>query len=486
MEDTRETVRYRAETDPERQQAFAADADLKARDGWVPVSQATEYPIGKPGLELVVTYERPIASGAGDDPAVPLAAGTSPVPSSASRSPRLDSVPVGSPTALVSTESSPSPRFAQLASDGPAAPSGEHSRSRAGLRGLIRAVLGPSRNEVWGQLSQQIGAKFEPGGFRRSGKVVATYAGLEITLDTYAVSSGRSSTTYTRLRAPYVSEDGFRFNVYTKTAFSSMGLFLEGAKDVVIDDPLFDQQFVITTSSETKIRQLLGEPHIRLALESERDVHFETHAVGDWHKPNRPGELDELYFQTRGVVEDLNRLKRLFWLFGAVLDALRQMGSASTTSASERGIGADRSSTSSVAQSVSSPWGGPPIVDSLAFTPAYTGPVSRWYDPLLARQPRELGWLRWLRRSLIPGSLLGFLVVSLVSAPAAPPLPSQYLALALASVFEGAVAVGLAWYLARWRRVPRWIRAVGISILGLFVGGVVIVAINYLLGKPPS
>jgi hypothetical protein len=195
-------------------------------------------------------------------------------------------------------------------------------------------------------LSQEIGAEFQPGGFRRSSKVVATHAGLEITLDTYTSSSGKSSTTYTRLRAPYVSEDGFRFNVYTKTAFSSIGLFAVGAKDIVIGDPIFDRQFVITTSSETKTRQLLGEPHVRPALESEPDVHFETHSVGDWYKPNRPGELDELYFQTRGVVKDLNRLKRLFWLFGAVLDALRQMGSASTTSASERGIGADRSSNS--------------------------------------------------------------------------------------------------------------------------------------------
>ena len=275
--------------------------------------------------------------------------------------------------------------------------------------------------------------------------------------------------------------------MYTKTAFSSIGLFVEGAKDVIVGDPFFDEHFVITASSETKIRQLLGEPHIRLALESERDVHFETHVIDDWLKPTRPGGLDELHFQTHGVVKDLNRLKRLFWLFSAVLDALGQTGSASTTSASEHAIGAGRLSSTSVGQPVSSPSGGPPIFDSLAYSPAYAVPVSRWYDPLLARRPQELSRLKWLRRSLIPGGLLGFLVVSMVSAPpAGPPLPSQYGALALACVFEGAVSVGLAWYLARWRHVPVSIRAVGITILGLFVVGVLVIAINYLRGFPPS
>src|ERR1700690_1109768 len=97
--------------------------------------------------------------------------------------------------------------------------------------GIWRDMFGPSKDEIWSQLSAQIGAQFEPGGFFKSGKVTLTHGQWEITLDTYTVSSGKSSTTFTRLPAPYVNADGFRFNVYTNGPFSQFALRLSGLKD---------------------------------------------------------------------------------------------------------------------------------------------------------------------------------------------------------------------------------------------------------------
>jgi hypothetical protein len=58
MAASRETVRYWGEAEADRQAAFKADESVRAQAGWLPVSQVTEWPIGRTGLDLVVTYER--------------------------------------------------------------------------------------------------------------------------------------------------------------------------------------------------------------------------------------------------------------------------------------------------------------------------------------------------------------------------------------------------------------------------------------------
>ena len=61
----RETVRYCGDSEASRESAFGADAAARAAGGWVVVSRIAEYSFGKPGLDLVVTYESASATSAG-------------------------------------------------------------------------------------------------------------------------------------------------------------------------------------------------------------------------------------------------------------------------------------------------------------------------------------------------------------------------------------------------------------------------------------
>ena len=49
---------------------------------------------------------------------------------------------------------------------------------------LLRSLFGPSREEVWQQLSQEIGGTLVEGGFWNGSKVVARHGEWTITLDT--------------------------------------------------------------------------------------------------------------------------------------------------------------------------------------------------------------------------------------------------------------------------------------------------------------
>ncbi|HSD84764.1 MAG TPA: DUF3137 domain-containing protein [Anaerolineae bacterium] len=193
--------------------------------------------------------------------------------------------------------------------------------------GLLRELFGPSKDEIWSQLSQEIGADYQPDGFFKSGKVIVRHQQWEITLDTYTVSDGKTSHTYTRLRAPYVNQDGFRFNIYRKGLFSGLGKAL-GLQDIEIGDAYFDEEFIIQGAPEDQVRRLLQNADICQRIQNQPDIHFQVKDDEGWFGQKFPEGVDELYFQTYGVIKDVQRLKDLFDLFSVVLEELCRMGSA--------------------------------------------------------------------------------------------------------------------------------------------------------------
>src|SRR4051794_32860062 len=106
--------------------------------------------------------------------------------------------------------------------------------------------FGPSKDEVWRQLSQEIGAEYVEGGFWKGKKVQAHVGPWTITLDTHTESSGESSITYTRLRAPYVNPEGFRFTIYRRGIFSDLGKLI-GVEDIGGGGPDFDEGFIVNS-----------------------------------------------------------------------------------------------------------------------------------------------------------------------------------------------------------------------------------------------
>src|SRR5262249_38481875 len=133
--------------------------------------------------------------------------------------------------------------------------------------------------------------------------------------------------TCTRLRAPYVNPDGFRFTVYRRGVFSDIAKSF-GMQDVEIGDEAFDSDFIIKGTDETKLRMLFTNPRIRDLITIQPEVHFTVKDDEGWFGPNFPEGVDELYFSVVGVITDLERLKHLYELFGETLDQLCRMGSA--------------------------------------------------------------------------------------------------------------------------------------------------------------
>ena len=161
---------------------------------------------------------------------------------------------------------------------------------------VLRTVFGPSQGEIWRQLSEKIGATFVDGGFFHGGKVVAHVQDWTLTLDTYTVNTGKSSVTYTRMRAPFVNADGF---------------FLQGIP--------IGQSIGLAESQLGEVRELIAaQPRIRLEVVDDEG----------WFGTQFPDGVDELRFHVPGVLKNIDQLRLLFDLFAAVLNRLCAMGSA--------------------------------------------------------------------------------------------------------------------------------------------------------------
>ena len=198
--------------------------------------------------------------------------------------------------------------------------------------GLFGALFGPSKKQVWHQLCDEIGATYVSGGFWRGDKVLITVSNWTVTLDTYTESHSagehHNSTTYTRMRVPYIAQGGFQFKIYRKGIFSSLGKFF-GRQQIEIGDPQLDDAFVFQANDEERLRNLLADDTIRQLIAAQPRMLLEVRDNEGWLKKKLPAHVDELYFSAVGVIKDVERLKLLCGLFGHLLLKLAEAGSAS-------------------------------------------------------------------------------------------------------------------------------------------------------------
>lgn len=217
---------------------------------------------------------------------------------------------------------------------------------------LLRRMFGASHDEVWKQLGEELGGKFVKGSFFRSSKVEARVKRWAVTLDTYTVSTGKTSVTYTRMRAPFVNHGGFRFLIYRKSPFSAVGKLL-GMQDVEVggpelesagplfgvpsyvdpdiiesSEPEFDREFIIKSNDEEKVGRLFRPLRVRELVRSQPAIELRVKGREGWFKRAQHKGADELHFQVMGVIKDLPRLKLLFELYAEVLEGIHALESA--------------------------------------------------------------------------------------------------------------------------------------------------------------
>ena len=187
-------------------------------------------------------------------------------------------------------------------------------------------LFGKSRKEVWKQLSEEINANYIEGGLFQSPRVEFKHRNWIIYLDTYTVSTGKSSITYTRMRAPLVNTKKFNFKIYRRGIGSNIGKAL-GMQDIEIGyDDWFDRDFIIKGNNEELLRRLLQKHNIRRLIEKQSKIVFELKDNEGRFGPKYNENESVLYFVVVGVIKDKERIKDLFELFKVVINEFESIG----------------------------------------------------------------------------------------------------------------------------------------------------------------
>ncbi len=192
---------------------------------------------------------------------------------------------------------------------------------------ILRKMFGPSRAEIWRQLSEEIDGTYQEGSFWKGDKVEVSHGEWTVTLDKYVVSTGKVVLVFTRLRAPFVNSGDFRFKVYRKGVFSDLGKFF-GMQDLEVGQEPFDEEFIIQGNDETKVRELFASAELRALISAQKDIQFCLRDDEGWFGKQFPAGVDELQFVALGIIKDKERLKKLFDLFAETLEQLCRIGSA--------------------------------------------------------------------------------------------------------------------------------------------------------------
>jgi hypothetical protein len=189
----------------------------------------------------------------------------------------------------------------------------------------LRRIFGPSTRTIWQQLSEEIGAKYVSGW--SGAKVQARHGEWTVTLDSYVVPVGKAMMHFTRMRAPYVNPEGFRFTIYRRSIFSAAGTWL-GMQDIEIGDHEFDDAFVIKGTHEGRVRALFANARLRELISAQPRINLTVKDDEGWFGADFPDGVDELLFAVPGLIRDVDRLKKLYELFAETLDQLCAIGSA--------------------------------------------------------------------------------------------------------------------------------------------------------------
>ena len=178
--------------------------------------------------------------------------------------------------------------------------------------------------EPWRQFCSEIGAELvrEKSFFNDSCKVVAKSRDWAIMFDALILTSS-SYFPYmeTRVKASFVSKDGFRFKIYQSGLFSETRKLL-GMQDIETGHPMFDLSFVIESNDKSKVRELFADTKIRQLIQVQPSIELGI-------KTSSSKGMDELYFlEENNIIRDVKQLKALYELFAEILNKLHHMGSA--------------------------------------------------------------------------------------------------------------------------------------------------------------
>jgi len=180
-----------------------------------------------------------------------------------------------------------------------------------------------SKREAWELLCEEIGASYIYNGMFQADMVEFNYKNWVIIMDTFSRGSGKSRTTFTRVRLNYVKNIAFELEIFPQNFLMELGKIF-GAQDMELGEPEFDEKFMVKSNEVFLFADLLANQRLKYLLHQQR---YFILRIGENYS-NFPHSIDDIYliyYHARGTITDPQRLRDLFDLFTEIIETLVEM-----------------------------------------------------------------------------------------------------------------------------------------------------------------
>jgi len=179
---------------------------------------------------------------------------------------------------------------------------------------------------LWQEFAEKTNGVFKEGHSWTSDSVEIEYQNWKIVFDNFTLWSGKYSSEVTRIIAPIILKENFRFEIYSEGFIRKIEKLFE-SQDIQIAYPEFDKAFIIKSNNEFKIKTLLQNKAIRNSILTQKGVNLViSDRKGIWEEKLPENEFELSYFVSHKI-QNMETLKSLLLLFKSILNQLHQMDS---------------------------------------------------------------------------------------------------------------------------------------------------------------
>ncbi len=183
------------------------------------------------------------------------------------------------------------------------------------------------RREAFQAAASDLDATFVEGKRSSGDQVHLEHGPWKVILDTYVVSTGQVTITYTRARALYVAKDDFTLRVTRKNFFTRIAE-LVGFYGLLVGDRELERKYKIKSSSEPRGRSFMMDDRLRELILVQPSLRLDIRRLS-WGQRRKKGKgVRRVTVQTTGVIKDPDRLANYVRVVAAALDQLVRIGVA--------------------------------------------------------------------------------------------------------------------------------------------------------------
>ena len=183
------------------------------------------------------------------------------------------------------------------------------------------------RSEAFQAAATELDATFVAGKRSSGDEVHLQHGPWKVVLDTYVVSTGQVTITYTRAKALYVAKNDFTLRISGRNIFTRIAE-LFGFYGLLVGDEEFERKYRIKTSNDPRARSLMTDRQLLELIMVQPSLQLTIRRLS-WRRRRKMGDgVRVVTVETTGVIKEPDRLANYVRLVAATLDQLAKIGGA--------------------------------------------------------------------------------------------------------------------------------------------------------------